>query len=302
MLQVDGIKVSLLAEATSAEAGTEQIAIKKLATVGVSPFLHHHPSICDSIVWQRSAKPYQGGSTFGSNLSSRSSLASGRSGQAGRTNHRNRRKPSTTASQEIAGQSQAVSSHYRRPELIALRKWRGSRGISLLGEVEDLKIMEEEDEAMYGEDGEWATKAAASIEVQIEAAKGMMNLNPKEVGSERRKEKKPEIKFDENQEALPTMYHVSHKAHPGPSPSSVSRSQTPSQNKPEAIVLTPAPELTLGPIVKLRPQGSEPSAFQADTGDVIRQQKRILSQGRCLYIISTKLFLTITYPPLISRF
>ena len=135
-------------------------------------------------------------------------------------------------------------------------------------EAEGLKIMQQEDEAVYGEDGEWAKKATASIEVRIRTVKGMGNpkgypsdivADSPEVGSERKKEKKPEIKFDENQEDLPIMYHVSHEAHFGPSPSSVSRSQTPSQNKPEATVLTPAPELA--PMVDLQPQSSEPSAF-----------------------------------------
>ena len=74
---------------------------------------------------------------------------------------------------------------------------------------------------------------------------------PPEVRSERKKEKKPEIKFDENQEDLPIMYHVSREAHFSPSPGFVSRLQTPSQNKLEAIVLTPA--LELASIVKLQP-------------------------------------------------
>ena len=42
-------------------------------------------------------------------------------------------------------------------------------------EVEDLKIMQQESEVVYGEDGEWTKKAAASIEVQIETVKGMGN-------------------------------------------------------------------------------------------------------------------------------
>ena len=86
-----------------------------------------------------------------------------------------------------------------------------------------------------------------------------ISADPTDVGSERKKEKKPEIKFNENQEDVPIMYHVSHEARSGHSSSSVSRSQTPSQNKPEATVLTPAPELA--PIVNLQPQSSEPSAF-----------------------------------------
>ena len=157
-------------------------------------------------------------------------------------------------------------------------------------EVEDLKIMQQEDEAMFGEDGEWAKKAAALIEVQIETVKGMGNpkgypsdifADPPEVESERKKEKKPEIKFNENQEDVPIMYHVSHEARSGHSSSSVSRSQTPSQNKPEATVLTPAPEPA--PTVKLQPQGSEPSASQADARDVIRRRNGFSARGDAPY-------------------
>ncbi|PWW74811.1 hypothetical protein C7212DRAFT_358672 [Tuber magnatum] len=146
-------------------------------------------------------------------------------------------------------------------------------------EVGDLKIMQQEDEAMFGEDGEWAKKAVASIELQIEAIKGMGNprgypsdisadLSEAEVESERKKEKKPEIKFNENEGDAPLMYHVSHEAHSGYSSTSISRSQTPSQNRPEAAVLAPAPESA--PTVKLQPQGRELSASQADARDVIR--------------------------------
>ena len=49
-------------------------------------------------------------------------------------------------------------------------------------EVENLKIIQQEDEAVYGEDGEWAKQAAASIEVRIETVKGMGN--PKGYGSD----------------------------------------------------------------------------------------------------------------------
>jgi len=42
-------------------------------------------------------------------------------------------------------------------------------------EVEDLRIMQQEDEAMLGEDGECTKKAVASIEVQIDTIKGMGN-------------------------------------------------------------------------------------------------------------------------------
>jgi len=87
-------------------------------------------------------------------------------------------------------------------------------GIYVCGEQP--KAVNFQHEAMFREDEEWANKAIAPIEVQIEMAKGMGN--PKgyhsdifadlpEVGSERRKEKKPEIKFNENQEDLPIIYH-----------------------------------------------------------------------------------------------
>ena len=138
-------------------------------------------------------------------------------------------------------------------------------------EVEDLKIMQQEDEAML-EEGQrkpryWLRfKLRRLKEWEIKMAIPDISTNPSEVGSERKKEKKPEIKFNENREDVPIRNHVSHEAHSGHSPSSVSRLKTPSQNKPEATVLTPAPELA--PIVKLQPQGSETSAFQADTGDV----------------------------------
>ena len=42
-------------------------------------------------------------------------------------------------------------------------------------EAEGLKIMQQEDEAVYGEYGEWAKKATASIEVRIRTVKGMGN-------------------------------------------------------------------------------------------------------------------------------
>ena len=51
---------------------------------------------------------------------------------------------------------------------------------------------------------EWETQRAISL---------ISLLAPSEVGSERKKEKKPEIKFDENQEDLPIIYHLSHEAH-----------------------------------------------------------------------------------------
>ena len=54
---------------------------------------------------------------------------------------------------------------------------------------------------------EWGTQRAIPL---------ISLLTPSDVGSERKKEKKPEIKFDENQEDLPIMYHVSHEAHFGP--------------------------------------------------------------------------------------
>ncbi|PUU81801.1 hypothetical protein B9Z19DRAFT_1163518, partial [Tuber borchii] len=64
---------------------------------------------------------------------------------------------------------------------------------------------EQEDKVVYGEDREWAKKAAPSIEAQIETVKGIRSLKgyPLEAGSTRKKEKKPQIKFDENQEDLP---------------------------------------------------------------------------------------------------
>ena len=142
------------------------------------------------------------------------------------------------------------------------------------------------------------------IEVRVEKILGMGNQNGypsdisadlTDVGSERKKEMKPEIKFNENQEDVTIRNHVSHEAHSGHSPNSVSRLQTSSQNKPEAA---PAPEIAS--IVKLQPQGSEPSAFQADTGDVLRCHNRF-SAGGMLRMISTKLFLTTTYPPFISK-
>ena len=129
-----------------------------------------------------------------------------------------------------------------------------------------------------------------SIEGPIEMVKGMRNskssplislLTPPEVGSEGKKKSKPEIKFDENQEDLPITYHISHEAHFGPSPSSVSRSQPPSQNKPKATVLTSAPELV--PIIKLQPQGSEPSAFQTDARDLIGYQNLFSARGDASY-------------------
>ena len=70
---------------------------------------------------------------------------------------------------------------------------------------------------MLKEHGKWAL-----IEVQIEKINGMgspkgypstISPNPSEVGSERKKEKKPEIKFNENQEDVPIRNHVSHEAH-----------------------------------------------------------------------------------------
>ena len=110
---------------------------------------------------------------------------------------------------------------------------------------------------MYGEDGEWEKKAAASIEVRIETVKGMGNpkgypshivADPQRWGARERKKRSRKSNLMRTKRI---MYHVSHKARLGPSPSSVSRSQTPSQNKPEATVLTPAPELAL--IVNLQP-------------------------------------------------
>ena len=122
-----------------------------------------------------------------------------------------------------------------------------------------------------------------------------ISADPTDVGRERKKEKKPEIKFDENKEDVLIKNHVSHEAHSGHSLGSVSRLQTPSQNKPEA---TPAPEIA--PIVKLQPQGSEPCAFQADT-ETYYGVKMDSQPGAMLRVISTKLFLTTTYPPLISK-
>ena len=104
-----------------------------------------------------------------------------------------------------------------------------------------------------------------------------ISADPTEMGSERKKEMKPEIKFNENKEDVPIRNHVSHEAHSGHSPSSVSRLQTPSRSKPEGTVLTPA--LELAPIVKLQPQGSEPSAFQADPGDLLRCHNGFSARG-----------------------
>ncbi|CUS11511.1 unnamed protein product [Tuber aestivum] len=159
-------------------------------------------------------------------------------------------------------------------------------------EVEDLKIMQQEDEAMFGEDGEWAKKAVTSIELQIEAIKGMGNprgypsdtsadIPEAEVESERKKEKRPEIKFNESEEDVPLMYHVSHEARSGHSSTSISRSQTPSQNKPEVAVSVPASESA--PTAKLHPQDGELSASQVDARDVIRRGNGGSARGDAPY-------------------
>ncbi|RPB00044.1 hypothetical protein L873DRAFT_1681819 [Choiromyces venosus 120613-1] len=160
-------------------------------------------------------------------------------------------------------------------------------------EMEDLKIMQQEDEAMFGEDGEWARKAVASIGLQIEAVKGMGNpkgypsdtFDDPEVESERKKEKRPEIKFNENGEDVPLMYHVSHEARSGHSSSSISRSQTPSDNKPEAAVSVSAPEPApeLAPAAKLQPQDTGLSASQAKARDTIRRRNGISARGDTPY-------------------
>ncbi|KAG0125949.1 hypothetical protein HOY82DRAFT_492159 [Tuber indicum] len=157
-------------------------------------------------------------------------------------------------------------------------------------EVEDLKVMQQEDEAMFGEDGEWAKKAVASIELQIEAIKGIGN--PKgylpdtfaslpEVESERKKEKKLEIKFNGNEEDVPLMYRVSHEARSGHSSSSISRSQSPSQSKPGAAILVPASEST--PTAKLQPHDSEISASQVDARDAVRRRNGSSARGDVPY-------------------
>ena len=55
--------------------------------------------------------------------------------------------------------------------------------------------------------------------------------------------------------------------------------------------------LDLAPIVKLQPQGSEPSAFQADTGEVIRRHNGFSGRGdvSCYFY---QALLTTTYPPI----
>lgn len=104
-------------------------------------------------------------------------------------------------------------------------------------EIEELEQMEREDEVMFGEDGEWTRKAVATIKLAKEGMKGMGNP-PRiavEPPKEKEREKKPEIVFNENEEDVPTFYHMMHEASSGHSSSAGSRSQstTPSQQPSE---------------------------------------------------------------------
>ena len=72
---------------------------------------------------------------------------------------------------------------------------------------------------MLKEHGKWAL-----IEVQIEKINGMgspkgypsiISANRSEVGSEREEERRPEVRFNENQEDVPIRSHISHEAHSG---------------------------------------------------------------------------------------
>ena len=103
--------------------------------------------------------------------------------------------------------------------------------------VEDLKIMQQVDEPCVGKMENGERRPRNRLTFKLRWSKGYPSDIFADPQSEKKKKKQPEDKFDENRGDLPIMYHLYHEAHFGPSPSSVSRSETLSQNEPEATLL-----------------------------------------------------------------
>jgi hypothetical protein len=98
-------------------------------------------------------------------------------------------------------------------------------------EIQELVQLQEEDELMFGEQGDWPRKAVGLIRIQMEGLAGMGNapqsvLPPKESKEkEKEKERRPPIQFLENPDDVPEMYHVQHESRSG----HASQSHTPIQ-------------------------------------------------------------------------
>ncbi|KAK5712528.1 hypothetical protein LTR17_017975 [Elasticomyces elasticus] len=101
--------------------------------------------------------------------------------------------------------------------------------------IEAIRVLEREDELMFGEDAEWTSRAVRMLNEAKEKVKGIGNppAQPKkpEVQAEEKVDERPRIVFNESEEGVPEMYLQRH----APSIPVVQGQQEVSEN------LTPAP-------------------------------------------------------------